>query len=384
MIEVRLAQQGMGMQDGTVVRWLKAEGEQIEKEELLAEVETAKAVVEVTSPVAGVLHRILVRVNENVPVQTALALIDEGTANPHAESHLGQPRSQDSHLPSSGLPSAPMAVSSRRERGVQVEPRALKTAKELGVEIATITGSGPNGRITDADVRAAATATLSKATPLSAMRKMIGARLQQSKRDAPHFRVCMDVEVDQLFGLLQRLNADHPEIRISLNDLLIKASGLALMQVPQLNIQFDGQAIRTFPDADIAVAVALEDGLIAPIVRQVNRKTVVEISGEMRDFASRARVKAVKADELEGGTFSLSNLGMFGVKQFDAIINPPQAAILAVGAAERRAVVKDDAVCSATVMTLCLSSDHRVVDGAVAARFLATLREHIVSPASLV
>ncbi|MCZ2154287.1 MAG: 2-oxo acid dehydrogenase subunit E2 [Bryobacterales bacterium] len=379
MIEVRLAQQGMGMQDGTIVRWLKSESERVEKDELLAEVETAKAVVEVTAPVAGVLHRILVKVNENVPVQTPLALIDDGRGNPSIGSDP-QPAT------SPGVQAARLQTTAAvqvQKRGAQVEPRALRAAKELGVDIASVTGSGPNGRVTEADVRASVSAMRTMATQLSGMRKMIGARLQQSKRDAPHFRVHMDVEVDRFLQQLERLNADHPGIRITMNDLLIKASALALLQEPQLNVQFDGQTVQASANANISVAMAVKDGLIAPVVREADRKTVVEIAEEMRDFALRAKAKAIKSEELEGGTFSLSNLGMFGVKQFDAIINPPQVAILAIGAAEPRAIIKNGAVCPATVMTLCLSSDHRVIDGAIAARFLATLRTHISSPTSL-
>lgn len=378
MIEVRLAQQGMGMQDGTIVRWLKSESERVEKDELLAEVETAKAVVEVTAPVAGFLHRILVQVNENVPVQTSLALIDDGSGTPSIGSDPNPAISRGVQAASPRI-----AATQVRERGVQVEPRALRVAKELGVDIATVTGSGPNGRVTEADVRASVSAVQTMATPLSGMRKMIGARLQQSKRDAPHFRVHVDVEVDRFLKQLEKLNTEHPGIRITLNDLLIKASALALMQEPQLNIQFDGETVQAFASANISVAMAVKDGLIAPVVRDADCKTVVQIAGEMRDFASRAKARAIKSEELEGGTFSISNLGMFGVKQFDAIINPPQAAILAIGAAEPRAIVREGAVCPATVMTLCLSSDHRVIDGAIAARFLATLREHINRPTSL-
>lgn len=359
MIEIRLAQQGMGMQDGTIVQWLKREADPVQKDEPIAEVEAAKGIVEVTSPVAGVLHRILVQVGTNVPVLTPLALIEEA-------------------LPTQRVRSDYPAKQHR------AEPRAVRAAKERGVDLANVVGTGPEGRITEADVQAASGARMAvKEIRLTAMRGAIASRLQQSKQSAPHFRLVLDVQVDALLALRHRVNKQWPESRISLNDLLVRAAAEALRRVPELNAQFDGQVIKQFENADISVAVALEDGLVTPIIRQADAKSVVQIADEMRDLVGRAKSRQLKPDEWQGGTFSISNLGMFGVKQFDAIINPPQVAILAVGTAESRPIAKDGAVSLATLVTLCLSCDHRVVDGATAARFLAQLRDIVANPGAL-
>jgi pyruvate dehydrogenase E2 component (dihydrolipoamide acetyltransferase) len=212
------------------------------------------------------------------------------------------------------------------------------------------------------------------------MRLTIARRLQASKRDAPHFRVVVDVEVDALLALQQALGGGQ---QVTINDLLVKACAASLMEVPACNVQFDGAVLRRFSDADIAVAVAVDDGLITPIVRAANRKPLAEISSELRELVGRARAGRLQAGEFEGGTFSISNLGMYGVRQFDAVINPPQAVILAVGAAGRRVVVRDEQPAVASVMTLSLSSDHRVIDGATAAKFLAVLQRLLEQPQTL-
>jgi pyruvate dehydrogenase E2 component (dihydrolipoamide acetyltransferase) len=216
------------------------------------------------------------------------------------------------------------------------------------------------------------------------MRQTIAKRLQDSKREAPHFRACIEVEIDRLLALRKQLNNARNDANISVNDCLIKATAMALAAVPAVNIQFDGSQITPMPHADIAVAVALEDGLITPIVSRAETKGLVEISNEMRDLATRAKIGKLKLQEFQGGSFSISNLGMFGVSQFDAIINPPQAAILAVGVGERQLRPDgDNEVRHATVMTLTLSSDHRVIDGAIAAKFLQQLKSFIDQPATM-
>jgi pyruvate dehydrogenase E2 component (dihydrolipoamide acetyltransferase) len=220
---------------------------------------------------------------------------------------------------------------------------------------------------------------------MSAMRRTIAARLQASKQDAPHYRVCMDMDLEAMLALKNTLNQATAELKLSVNDLMIKATAHALIRVPQLNAQYDPQrqVVTLFADADIAVAVSIDGGLITPIIPAANRKSLAEISGMMRDLATRAQAGTLKASEFQGGSFSISNLGMYGVSQFDAIINPPQVAILALGAAEQRAVVRDGELCVRRQMTASLSSDHRVVDGALAATFLRELKRLVETPALL-
>ncbi len=291
---------------------------------------------------------------------------------------------------------------------IKATPVARRLAAELGINLNDCRASGRNGRVAKADVEAAAALrndadkpanasvqaavepasqqanTPVQTQPLNGMRKTIAARLQQSKQLAPHFRVAVDVRLEALQAAREQLNAARSDARISVNDLLIKASAAVLQAVPALNIQFDGEAITRFADADIAVAVALEDGLITPVVRSANSKGVVQISNEVRDLATRAKLGRLQASEFQGGSFCISNLGMYGVKHFDAIINPPQAAILAVGGAERRPVVGASGELEVGLaMTLNLSSDHRVIDGATAAQFLQALKGFIERPATL-
>jgi pyruvate dehydrogenase E2 component (dihydrolipoamide acetyltransferase) len=219
--------------------------------------------------------------------------------------------------------------------------------------------------------------------PLTGMRKTIAARLQQSKQTAPHYRVQIDAEIDDLLAARKQINDANTDVKVSVNDFIVKACASALMKVPALNVQFDGEVIRQFSDADIAVAVALDEGLITPIVKGANRKGLIAISNEVRDLATRAKLGRLKSEEFQGGTFSVSNLGMFGIKQFDAIINPPQAAILAIGGSEPKPVIRDGELKSVTVVNLSLSSDHRIIDGAVAARFLSVLKGYLQQPATM-
>lgn len=289
------------------------------------------------------------------------------------------------------------------DSGVPATPVARRLAKELGINLLDCRRSGTRGRVCKDDVETASVKYSGRAPagqrqeqqpavaetpafdelPLTGMRKTIAARLQESKQTAPHFRVQIEATIDRLMALRKTINTNNTQAKVSINDLLIKACACALLKVPAVNIQFDGATVRRFTDADISVAVALDDGLITPIVRHANRKGVIAISNEVRDLATRAKVGNLKAEEFQGGTFSISNLGMFGVKQFDAIINPPQGAILAVGAGEPKPVLSNGEWTTATVMTLTLSSDHRVIDGAVAARFLSVLKGYLEEPATM-
>lgn len=311
------------------------------------------------------------------------------------------------------------------DSNVHATLHARRLAQKLGINLNKVSGTGRNGRISRQDVldtvvqaggsvaadlmppsaqnRAATSgagtvpvtvapaeiklatvdSTLASDIPLSGMRRTIATRLVESKQRSPHFRVVMDVEIDALLVARKTQNDESSDVRISINDYLIKACANALLEVPECNVQFDGQVIRRYRNAHISVAVALDSGLISPIVRDANTKGLAAIAKDMQSLTTKAREGALSADEYQGGTFTLSNLGSYGVKQFDAIINPPQVAILAVGAGEQRTVVRDGKATIATVLTLTLSSDHRVIDGALAARFLGVLKGFLENPETL-
>lgn len=282
---------------------------------------------------------------------------------------------------------------------IKATPVARRLAKDLGVNLNECRISGSRGRVSKADVEAVAARrdllnapttvvttvveTPNEVTAMTGMRKTIASRLQSSKQTAPHFRVQIDAELDALLAVRKQINAANSNAKVSVNDFIIKACACALQKVPAVNVQFDGENITQFQHADISVAVAIDDGLITPIVAKADTKGLVTISNEMRDLATRAKLGRLKAEEFQGGSFCVSNLGMFGIKQFDAIINPPQGAILAIGAGEQRAVVKNGQLAVATVATFNLSSDHRIIDGAVAAQFMAALKGFLEQPATM-
>ena len=280
---------------------------------------------------------------------------------------------------------------------VSATPLARRLAGKLGINLHDCRSSGSRGRVSRDDVLAAAllldehpqTSPVQESAPapfesipMSGMRRAIASRLQTSKQQSPHFRLSVDLDLERLLALRQDINREVPGVKISVNDLLVKACALALVAVPDVNIQFDEatQSIRRFADADISVAVALPAGLITPIVRSANRKSISDISNEIHSLVTRAKAGTLKPEEFQGGTFSLSNLGMLGIRQFDAIINPPQSAILAIGAGEVRAVVRDGQIVARQQMTVSLSCDHRVIDGAAGAAFLRELKRLIETP----
>ena len=284
---------------------------------------------------------------------------------------------------------------------IKATPVARRLAEELGVNLLECRVSGDRGRVCKADVEAVAARKNKPLAPsidtsgsitiespfesevLTGMRKTIAGRLQSSKQTAPHFRVQIDAEIDALLAVRKQINAANSAAKVSVNDFMVKACAAALMQVPAINVQFDGEQVKYFKDADISVAVAVADGLITPIVSSANRKGLIAISNEVRDLATRAKINRLKPSEFVGGSFCISNLGMFGIKQFDAIINPPQGAILAVGTGEQRPVVKEGQLSIATVVSLTLSSDHRIIDGAVAAQFMSILKGYLEQPATM-
>lgn len=287
---------------------------------------------------------------------------------------------------------------------VDATPVARRLAKALNIPLSSCRPTGRHGRVCKADVEAvrargsaaderqAAAPSIaesagahgvtnpSEAIPMTGMRRTIAARLSQSKLESPHFRVAVDVEVDSLNALRKQINAEHPAVKVSVNDFVIKAVAMALTRHPECNIQFDGDVVQQFERADVSVAVAMEAGLITPIVRAADTKSLVTISTEMRGLATRAKASTLTPDEFQGGTFTISNLGMFGVSQFDAIINPPQAAILAVGGAREEVRFRDGQPVPVSLMNLNMASDHRVIDGALAAQFLQSVKRNLESP----
>ena len=415
------------MTEGTLARWLKREGDTVKAGDVIAEIETDKATMEVEAVDEGVLGRILVadgtqgvKVNEPIAV-----LVEPGEAVPAAG--VAPPAALIA-APVAAAPQAAAAAPSGNGHDpggrVFASPLARRMAKQAGIALTSLTGSGPNGRIVRADVEAArkggaaaapgpvAAAAPAPVAPLAVapapapaarpvaiaaphtlvphttIRKVIARRLTEAKQTVPHFYVAMDIELDALLKLRGELNArstkDGPgAFKLSVNDLLIKAAAITLRRIPKVNAAWTDDGVALFHDIDISVAVSIPDGLITPIVRQADRKGLAAISNEMKDLAARAKSGKLKPEEFQGGGFSISNMGMYGVSAFAAIINPPQAGILAVAAGQQRPVVKDGGLAIATVMTCTLSVDHRVIDGALGAEWLAEFRRVVEDPLSL-
>lgn len=477
------------MTEGNLAKWHVKEGDQVNPGDVIAEIETDKATMEVESIDEGVVGKILVAEGtEAVPVNETIGILledgeDASAAESVPETPAAMPPAEDSSAeaaPASAPPEpapAPAAtpVSASANDDVKASPLAKRIAEQSGVDIgsvegsgahgkvvradveaaisggakpaaggsveisatgalpavldasgkrihasplarrmaaqaaldlSTVKGSGPNGRIVKRDVDAAvakgvpapaepaedaaAPAAASVSAPgdaselvkLSTMRKVIAQRMVESKTQVPHFYLTVDCELDELLDVRKALNAAQEDVKISVNDFVIRACAMALMEVPAANVAYEGEGVmRQFHTADISVAVAIPGGLITPIVRGAETKGFKRISADMKDLATRARDGKLAPEEYQGGSFSVSNLGMFGVKQFDAVINPPQACILAVGAGEQRPVVKDGQIVPATVMSCTLSVDHRVVDGAIGAELLAAIKRYIETPA---
>ena len=407
------------MTEGKLARWLKKEGEQVRAGDVIAEIETDKATMEVEAVDEGVLGKILVAAGtENVAVNAPIAILVEPGENV-PDNAPAAPAPKAAAAPEAPATSAPAAapVAGKTGHGERVfaSPLARRMAQQAGIDLASLQGSGPNGRIVKADIDAArgkAPATAAPAPapapkaaapapaaaapitaphdaiPHSSMRKVIAKRLQTAKQTIPHFYLSMDVDLDALLKLRADLNAQSPKdgpgaFKLSVNDLIIKAVAVALRRVPAANASFTEEAMIRYHDVDISVAVAIPDGLITPIIRKADQKGLAAISNEMKDLAARAKAGKLKPDEFQGGSFSISNLGMYGISSFSAIINPPQGGILAIGAGEKRPVVKGEQIAIATMMTVTLSCDHRVVDGAVGAEFLAAFKAIVEQPLGL-
>ncbi|PYD69447.1 pyruvate dehydrogenase complex dihydrolipoamide acetyltransferase [Komagataeibacter swingsii] len=404
------------MKEGKLARWLKAEGDAIAAGDVIAEIETDKATMEVEAVDEGVLGRILIpEGTEGIAVNTPIGiLVAEGESVPAAASapaaQAAAPAATSTPATAPAPQAAPAPAPATTGKRVFASPLARRIATRKGIDLSTLKGSGPNGRIVRRDVEQAATAPAAPApapqpatppaapvaagagyesVPHSTMRRVIARRLTEAKTTVPHFYVEMDVRLDALMALRKQLNAASPAegpgaYKISVNDMLVKAAALTLRRVPKVNVAYSDDATLVYDDVDISVAVSIPDGLITPIVRRADTKGLRQISTEIRDLAARARAGRLKPEEFQGGTFSISNMGMYGVKAFSAILNPPQAGILAIAAGERRPVVQGDDITVATVMTVTLSVDHRVVDGALAAEWVSAFRDVVENPMSLV
>jgi pyruvate dehydrogenase E2 component (dihydrolipoamide acetyltransferase) len=405
------------MTEGTLSRWLKKEGEDVRAGDVIAEIETDKATMEVEAVDEGVLGKILVADGtEGVKVNEPIAiLVDQGEAVPAAAPASAKPAAAPpkpemrAAEPTKPVPQSGNGHDQGGER-IFVSPLAKRMARQAGIDLAALKGSGPNGRIVKVDIEvalqkgtptapqpAAAAPTARPSTPITAphklvphssVRRVIARRLTEAKSTIPHFYVSMDVEIDALIRLMNELNEKSPKdgpdaYLITINDQVIKVSAPTLRRVPTVNAGWTDDGMALFDDVDISVAVAIPDGLITPIIRKADQKGLSTISREMKDLAGRARSGKLKPEEFQGGGFSISNMGMFGVTEFAAIINPPQAAILAVAAGQKRPVVKNDSLAIATVMTCTLSVDHRVVDGALGARWLREFKRIVEDPLSL-
>ena len=379
------------MTEGKLARWLVKEGDEVRAGDVIAEIETDKALMEIEAVDDGKVVKLAVAEgSEGVAVGTPIAEI---LAEGEEASKVDTPAPQVSETPPKEVSDKPapkkeQPTPQEKSERIVASPLAKRIAKEKGVDLAKIKGSGPKGRIVKADiiatspsVQASSTGERSSLVENSSMRMMIAERLQQSMQNAPHFYINADIEIDALLAARKSLNAAAPEgVKVSVNDMIVKIAALTLMQHPQVNASWEDKHTRFHNHADVAIAVAIEGGLITPILTEAENKGLYAIASETGELINRAKEGKLQPEEYVGGSFTISNLGMFGVKSFTAVINPPHSAILAIGAGEERAIVREGNIEVATVMTVTLSCDHRVVDGAEGAKWLATFKRFMENP----
>ena len=411
-IEILMPALSPTMKEGNLAKWIKKEGDKIKAGEVIAEIETDKATMEVEAVDEGILGKIIVPGGtENVAVNSLIALIlEEGEDKSKLDSYQVKSDSAPSKTESKKEEavvekSAPITTSSNtnniNNNKIAASPLAKRIAKENNVNLSGIRGSGPHGRIIKDDVLGAkSSGSVSVANGVvsrnseeyhvsknSNVRKVIARRLLESKQTVPHFYLSVDLKIDKLLHFRQDLNSvapldtsGNPSYKVSVNDLIIKAVAMALKKVPEANSTWTDEAILIYNNVDVSVAVAIDGGLITPIVRNADQKTIPAISLEMKQLIAKAKAGKLQPEEFQGGGFSISNLGMFGIDSFQAIVNPPQSCILAVGAGVKKPVIEHDKIEIRDVMNVTLSSDHRSVDGAVGAEFLQALRKFIENP----
>ena len=431
MPEVLMPRLSDTMEEGVLSQWVKHEGDPVRKGDVLAVIETDKAAMDMEAYDEGVLTRILVAEGTSVPIGTPIAVIGQAAAAATASPPVPAPgQAGRAVVPPPPAP-APPAVAPPAGR-LPSSPLARRLARERGIDLSTVSGSGPGGRVARADIESAArerdgaqpvplreaaptgparpapggppaaptTAVLpspapsvaapapaadAEEIPLTTVRRLTAQRLAASAREAPHFYLTVVAATDDLLAFRARANQRHgADVKITVTDLLTRACARALADCPEVNVSWDETRILRHRHINIGIAVAIDDGLIVPVIRDADRKTLTEIAREAHDLTARARARKLTPDELSGGTFTISNLGMYGIRQFTAVINPPQAAILAVGEAVRQPVVRGDQVTIAATMTRTLPTAHRAVDGATAAGFLTRLQEAIEQPLDIV
>ena len=405
------------MTEGSLAKWLKKEGENVSPGDIIAEIETDKATMEIEAIDEGKLGKILVpEGSDEIPVNSPIAIIIEEGEDEETLENFKTPEismkttnvntgveheEKSKEVVNAGLAEDESYLANGEgetnlpvvdEGRVFVSPLARRLAEKQSLDLSLIRGTGPNGRIIKSDIEAFSNRNLSFKSnvdedsydyvPADNMRKTIAKRLTESKRDVPHFYLKADCLIDELITVRDQLNArsNNEAYKISINDMMIKACAVALMEVPNANVSWDGDGIKLYKTVDISIAVALDNGLITPVIRDANEKGLRMISEETKLLINKARNGQLTPEDYNGGSFTISNLGMFGVKEFNAVINPPQGGIVAIGAAEKRPVVKNNVLDVATVITCTMSLDHRAIDGAVGAQFLETLKSLIENP----
>jgi len=403
--QVTLPRLGQGMESGTIVRWLKSEGDQVEKGEPLYELDTEKVTQEVEAEASGILLKILVPEGEVAVGKTVAVIGEAGEELPaisgeeipaisgEPEMASQEPQAATQPQQENGRPSEPAAPASLQsaEGRVKASPLARRIARERGIDLAALSGTGPEGRIVAEDVERAAVSApeAAPAAPvrsgeverveLTSLRKTIARRMTEAWT-APAFQITMSAEMTRAQELRARLVERHPDERPTVTDILTKVCALALMRHREVNALYAGDAVELYPSANVGIAVATERGLVVPVIPGCEARTVAEIAAARADLVARARGGKLQAADLAAGTFTISNLGMYGVEQFIAVLNPPQAAILAVGAIDDRAVPRDGEVVVRPMLTMTLTCDHRTIDGATAADFLRTVKEFLEEP----
>lgn len=423
------------MEEGQIARWLKKEGDKVSMGEPLAEIDTDKATMEMQALSDGVLRKILVTEGNSAPLGQLIAIVgtaDEDISALVAEagsSATATPPKADEAAQAEEKPEEPKAETAPAEKSkpatpeangnhapaetassgrMIVSPLAARMAAEAGIDLRSLKGSGPGGRIIKRDIETAlsqpkpsevetkgetpkyqpsavvAGASAYRDQPATEIRKVIAKRLATSLGPIPHFFLTTEIEMDRAAEMRKGINALDPDLKISINDIIVKVAASALVQHPQVNASFQEKSIRYYEHADIGVAVAIEDGLITPVIRAADQKSLSQIAGEVRELADRARSRKLKPEEYTGATFSISNLGMFGIDEFTAVINPPEGAILAVGAMSAKPVVRDGEIVIRQIMRVTMSCDHRIIDGATGAKFLQTFKKILENPLYLV
>jgi pyruvate dehydrogenase E2 component (dihydrolipoamide acetyltransferase) len=399
---INMPKLGFDMAEGTLIRWVKKIGDTVNKGEVLAEIETDKATVEVESPAAGVVRKLLVDEGAVVPVNLPIAIV--GTADEKIEEPsiiIGQTqRVEEKTAQIADRKAVPVQSEVQNSQGsfIKASPLAKKVASEKKVDLASIKGSGPGGRIVKSDIEAALAggalqgisiaaagptvgAIESTTIPMTKLRQAIARRMAEAKTTIPHFYVTHEYKMDTLMDLREQFNKIIPEVeKISVNDFVIKAVGLTLRQFPNLNASINGTAVLQHGQVNVGVAVSVEGGLLTIVCKEADLKPLRQIAAEVKAMAKRAREGKVKPEDIEGSTFSISNLGMYDVENFSAIINPPEAAILAVGSAQEVPVVENGIIKPGWRMKATISVDHRVSDGVEAARFMQALAEYLEEP----